>query len=57
MDFHEPPPPFREDSQIDFATGNIFCMFLSDPTPCLEMFQSKIDSQFKMCSLVNADYV
>ena len=21
----------REDSQIDFATGNVFCTFLSDP--------------------------
>ena len=23
----------REDSQIDFVTGNIFCTFLSDPLP------------------------
>ena len=45
----------REDSQIDFAMGNIFCSFLSDPPtpPCLEMFQSKIDNQFKMCALAD----
>ena len=43
----------REDSQIHFATGNVFCTFLSDPH--LETFQSKIDNQFKMCSLPDAD--
>ena len=46
----------REDSQIDFATGNVFCTFLSDPHPtCLETFQPKIDNQFKMCALVDED--
>ena len=44
----------REDSQIDFVTGNVFCTFFSDP-PRLEMFQSKIGNQFKMCALADAD--
>ena len=52
MDFDR----FREDSQIDFATENVFCTFLSDPHPlCLETFQSKIDNQFKMCALADVD--
>ena len=46
----------REDSQIDFATGNVyFLTFLSDLHPCLEPFQPKIDNQFEMCSLDDAD--
>ena len=49
----------REDSQIDFATGNVFfARFSQTPTPhppCLETFQPKIDNQFKMCALVDVD--
>ena len=40
----------REDSQIDFVTGNVFLhIFLRPPPPRLEMFQ------FKMCVLADAD--
>ena len=45
----------REDSQIDFVTGNAFCTFFSGPPPRLEMFQPEIDNQFKMCALADAD--
>ena len=45
----------REDSQIDFVTGSVFCTFFSDRPPLLETFQSKIDNQFKMCALADAD--
>ena len=47
----------REDSQIDFATGNVFFFnFPLRPSPsCLEPFQPKIDNQLKMCSLDDAD--
>ena len=41
----------REDSQIDFVTGNVFLHIF----PRLEMFQFKIDNQFKMCVLADAD--
>ena len=44
----------REDSQIDFVTGNVFCTFSSDP-PRLETFQPEIDNQFKICVLADAD--
>ena len=43
-----------EDSQIDFATGNFFQLFSQTSTP-LPAFQPKIDNQFKMCSLDDAD--
>ena len=33
----------REDSQIDFATGNVFSLF-SWTSPCLESFHPKIDN-------------
>ena len=47
---------FREDSQIDFATGNVFLhVSLRPPLPCQETFQSKIDDQFKMCALADVD--
>ena len=42
----------REDSQIDFATGNFLQLFSQDPLPA---FQPKIDNQVKMCSLDDAD--
>ena len=44
----------REDSQIDFATGNFFELFSQTSTP-LPAFQPKIDNWFKMCLLDNAD--
>ena len=57
---NDPHPPlqasFREDSKIDFATGNVFLhVSLRPPPPCLETLQSKIDNQFKMCGLANVD--
>ena len=43
----------REDSQIDFATGNFFNVFLELPSPaCVPTW---IDDQFKMCSLDDVD--
>ena len=42
----------REDSQINFVTGTVFCTF---SFAHLETFQSKIDNQFKMCALADAD--
>ena len=46
----------REDSQIDFATRNVYLhVSLRPPTSCLETFQSKIDNQFKMCALAEVD--
>ena len=44
----------REDSQIDFAARNFFQLFSQTATP-LPAFQPKIDNQFKMCSLDDAD--
>ena len=44
----------REDSQIDFVTGNVFAHFSQTP-PRLETFQPEIDNQFKMCALTDAD--
>ena len=48
-----------KDSQIDFATRNVFFLtFLLDLySPCLESFQPKIDNEFKMCSLNDANDV
>ena len=43
-----------EDSQIDFAAGNFLQLFSQTPTS-LSAFQPKIDNQFKMCSLDDAD--
>ena len=46
----------REDSQIDFAAENFFARFSHTPNPpCLEAFQSKIDNQFKICTLADVD--
>ena len=46
----------REDSQIDFASRNVYLHVSLRPSPsCLEIFQSKIDNQFKMCALAHAD--
>ena len=44
----------REDSQIDFATGNFFQLFSQTSTP-LTTFPPKIDNRFKMSSLDDAD--
>ena len=44
----------KEYSQIDFVTGNVFCTLCQTPSR-LETFQSKIDNQFKMCALADAD--
>ena len=44
----------REDSQIDFVTSNVSAHFSQTP-PRLETFQSKIDNQFEMCVLADAD--
>ena len=44
----------REDSQIDFATGN-FCQLFSQTSTSLPAFQPKIGKQFKACSLDDAD--
>ena len=43
-----------EGTQIDFATGNLFQFFSQTSTP-LPAFQPKVDNQFKMCSLDDAD--
>ena len=51
----------KEDSQIDFATGNVFFARFSQtpiphpPPPRLETFLPKIDNLFKMCALVDVD--
>ena len=46
-----------EDSQIDFATGNFFNFSVRPPppSPTLPAFQPKINNQFKMWSLDDAD--
>ena len=44
----------REDSQI-LLQVMFFAHFSQTPPPRLETFQSKIDNQFKMCALADAD--
>ena len=43
-----------EDSQTDFATRNFFQLFSQTSFP-LPAFQPKIDNQFNVCSLDDAD--
>ena len=46
----------REDSQIDFAMGNVFLnVSVRHPPCCLETFKSKINNHFKIGSLTDVD--